>query len=161
MTTSIDAGPKTYKELFSDPSYNPCGAPPGPGHQEIYQRWRSTNNAPSSDELHRDLLTDFDSPVGAVGFFVKDSRSATGVLKVTHGFRTFAGTPGQPSACRGRTFGYVGDVIGGSDVNAFELDPTQLARMTAETRCANTPEGSQHSRGEVARDPNSPAALSD
>ena len=76
------SGPKTYQELFADPSYDPCNAngDPTAGYLEIFARWRSTNNAPTVAELHRDLLMDFDSPVGAVGFFVKATKSTAGVL---------------------------------------------------------------------------------
>jgi len=124
MSTTVATGPQTYMRLFSDPSLNPCGSDPGPGYVEILARWRSTNNAPTIDELHRDILTDFDSPIGAVGFFVKDPSSATGVLKVTHDFCVYAGKPGEASPHRGWTFGCVGDVVGGTDVNTFKLDPT-------------------------------------
>jgi len=130
-------------ELFSDPSLNPCGADPHSGCTEIFVRWRSDNNAPNVDEVHRDLLTDFDSPVGAIGFFVKDPSLAMGVLKAAHGFRVHAGRPGHAFPHRGKTFAHVDDVVGGADVNTFELDPTQLECTTADTRCADTPETHQ------------------
>jgi len=114
-------------------------ADPTAGHMELFARWRAINNAPTPDELHRDILTDFDAPIGAVSYFVRHPSSATGHFKVTHGYRVFAGIPGIVSANRGKTFGYVGDVVGGIDVETFELDPTQL-NTTEETRCADTPE---------------------
>lgn len=129
--------------LFGDPSLNPVGADPSAGYAEILARWRLTNNPPTVPDVHRDLLTDFESPIRGVGFFVKDPNSSTGVLKVAHGFKVCSGTPGVPSAYRGKTIGYVGDVVGGIDVNTFELDPAQLERVVAATRCADTPETHQ------------------
>jgi len=136
MTTP---GPTTYAALFGDPSNDPCGADPVAGYTEIYQRWRVEDNPPSAEDLFTDVMTDFDSPIGAVGFFVEDNHSESGVLKVTHGFRRFAGLPGRATPNRGKAFGYVGDVVDGTDIATFELNPAQF-RIVTETRCANTPE---------------------
>jgi hypothetical protein len=139
MAATVGTGPTTYQELFSDPSRDPSGGEPEHGYDEIFARWRVDNNAPTADELHTDVLTDFDSIIGAIGYFVKDSRSQSGVLKVAHGFRRFAGLPGRPTADRGDTFGYVGDVVSGTDITSFKVDPAQFEGVI-ETRCANTPE---------------------
>lgn len=125
---------------------NEAGAPavaernPAAGYLAIFNRWRVTGaTVPSAEQVHSDLLTDFDATVGGMGYFVNDSTSpTTGILKVTHGYRTFSGTP-TTTMNRSKTFGYVGDLVGGADVNTFELDPEQLGR-TEETRCARTPE---------------------
>jgi hypothetical protein len=74
------------------------------------------DNAPSTADIHWDIVTDFHALVGAIGFFVKDGSSPMGVLKVTHAFSIFPGTPGVASPFRGRTMGYVGDVVGEMDV---------------------------------------------
>jgi hypothetical protein len=139
MSAPVGTGPTTYQALFSDPTKDPSGVEPEHGYNEIFSRWRVEANAPSADELHMDVLTDFDSIIGAVGYFVKDNHFQSGVLKVCHGFRKFAGIPGRPTADRGDTFGYVGDVVSGTDITSFKVDPAQFEVVT-ETRCANTPE---------------------
>jgi len=138
----MSAGPKTYLELYSDPSGDPSNVngSPAAGYTEIFERWRAVNNAPSSSDVHRDILTDFDSPIGGVGYFVQDPNSAGGVLKVTHGYRVHSGTPGRHSSYRGKTLAYVGDVVGGMDVDTIELDITHLQCIRNETRCLATPE---------------------
>ena len=133
------ADPTTYEALFADPSLNPSGDDPVAGYQEIYHRWRVDDNPPTAADVHRDVLTDFDATIGAVGYFVRDSHSGSGILKVAHGFRRFAGQPGRPNQNRGKSFAYVGDVVDGLDVATFEVDESQFEIVT-ETRCANTPE---------------------
>lgn len=140
MTTST-AGlsePRTYVELMGDVTADPCalGAPGGDptlGYASIFTRWRVSDASPTPEQVHRDLLTDFSAPVGAVGFFVSNGVSKTGILKVTHGYGVYAGFP-TTTDNRGKTFGYVGDVVGGLDIDTFELDLTHLAR-TVEVRC--------------------------
>lgn len=134
--------PKTYMELFSDPSKDPSGPEPEAGYEEIFHRWRVDNNPPTAADIHSDVLTDFDSTIGAIGYFIQDAHSESGVLKVTHGFRRFAGLPGRASPFRGATFGYEGEVVAGLDVASFRLDESQFG-MVAETRCANAPERHQ------------------
>lgn len=139
---------RTYQGLMGDPAYDPSltgtegtagEGNPTPGYVAVFNRWRVTGDtAPTSEQVHRDLLTDFDATVGAVGYFVTNGGTPTGTLKITHGFRTFVGLP-TTTTNRGKTFGYVGNVVGGTDVNTFKLDPNQLGR-TSETRCARTPE---------------------
>ena len=136
------APPRSYAEFFSEPSNNPLGTDPTDGYREIFTRWRVDNNPPSAAELHRDVLTDFDSTIGAVGYFVKDSHSGSGILKVAHGFRPFAGLPGRPSPHRGATFAYVGDVVAETDIETFKVAEEQFGMVT-ETRCASTPERHQ------------------
>lgn len=133
------AEPTTYRELFSDPSKDPSGPEVEHGYAEIFTRWRVDNNPPPAATLHQDVLTDFDSTVGAVGYFVKDPHSESGILKVAHGFRKFSGIPGKLSPHRGHTFGYTGDVVAGTDIESFHVSEQQF-EIVAETRCANTPE---------------------
>jgi len=73
----------TYRELFADPNCDPSNGTgdPTPGYSEIFARWRAVTNPPSMADLHAYILTDFDSPIGAVGFFVQDSKSPGGVLR--------------------------------------------------------------------------------
>lgn len=149
--------PRSYRELMGDPTKDACGGgmasgDPTPGYLSIFARWRSADVAPATDRVHRDLLTDFEATVGAIGYFVADGTNPTGVLKVTHGYRVFAGYPTNTEN-RGKTFAYVGDVIGGIDINTIELDATQLDR-TPEVLCARTPE--QH-LGLLQADPACPA----
>lgn len=145
---------RTYAALMADPAYDPSSAAAGAsagtgaeaeldpteGYLAIFARWRSSGeNVPTTEQVHRDLLTDFDTTIGAVGYFVASATSpVTGILKVTHGYRTFSGPP-TSTTDRGRTFAYVGDVVGGTDLDTFELDPSQLG-CTPETRCAPSPE---------------------
>lgn len=147
--SGVSEGPRTYAELMADPASDPCikgtgGAPlaagvgPTPGYASIFARWRVADANPSVAQVHRDLLTDFTAPIGAVGYFVSNGANPTGILKVTHGYSVFTGLP-TDTVNRGKTFGYVDDVVGGLDVNTFELDPTHLAR-TVEVRCVPTPE---------------------
>ena len=89
------------------------------GHAKIFELWRADNDPPTADEVHRDVLTDFDSMVGVVGHFVSDSHFMSGVLKVAHGFRRVAGLPGQPSPSRRETFACVGGAVEGPDVETF------------------------------------------
>lgn len=141
--TSVE--PRSYRDLMSNPARDPCcggntAGDPTPGYRSIFGRWKSAGvGLPSIVQVHGDLLTDFDATVGAVGYFVADGKSPTGVLKVTHGYRVFTGFP-TTTANRGKTFAYVGDVVGGGiDINTFELDPDQL-ECTEPFLCAPTPE---------------------
>lgn len=141
--TAGDGVHRSYASLMGDPAKDPCVAggegDPLAGYSSIFHRWRVSGDAvPTVGQVHRDLITDFDAPVGAVGYFVTSSSSPTGILKITHGYRAFVGLPTTVTN-RGQTFGYVGDVVGGLDINTFALDPDQLGR-TDETRCAETPE---------------------
>ena len=138
-TMSAAGQPTTYEELFSDPARDPSAPETAAGYDEIFARWRVDNNPPTATTLHTDVLTDFDSTVGAIGYFVKDPHSESGILKVAHGFRKFAGLPGRPTPHRGETFGFVSDVVAGTDIESFHLDESQFS-IVAETRCANTPE---------------------
>lgn len=141
---AVAPSPRMYVELMADPSGDPCAigsavvGDPVPGYQAIFARWRVSANPPTASRVHADLLTNFDLPVGGVGYFVDDGKSATGILKVTHGYRAFAGIPTR-ALNRGKTFGYVGDVVGGSDLDTFELDPAQLGKTVA-VPVALTPE---------------------
>lgn len=139
----------SYGGLMADPTCDPSRVlgdipedegDPAAGYAAIFSRWKATGGAavPSATQVHRDLLTDFDATVGAIGYFVASPTSDTGVLKVTHGYRTFTGLPTN-TAHRGRMFAFVGDVVGGADLDTFELDPNQL-NCTLETLCASTPE---------------------
>jgi len=87
--------------------------------------------------LHDDILTDFDSNIGAIGFFVKDAKSSSGVLKVCHGFKRHPGAPGQSSVNRGKTFMYEGDALG-IDIATYEFDEGQLA-ITDEVQTCKDP----------------------
>ena len=77
------------------------------------------------------ILTDFDAPIGAVGFFVKDVHCAGGVLKVAHGCRRFTGTPSHPLLHRVETVACAADVLGDTDVEIKHLDAQQLSCTTA------------------------------
>lgn len=113
---------------------------PEQGHSWIVARWPVDNDPHSAAELHNDVLTDFDSNDGAVGYFVDDPHSESGILKVTHGFRRFAGPPGRLSPSGGQSFlGCVGDVVAGTDIKSFQVREQQF-EMVTETRCADTPE---------------------
>lgn len=136
---SIDAEPKSHEELFGDPSKDPSGQDPTNGHMEIFHRWRVDNNPPEVGDIHTDILVDFDSTIGGVGYFVKDSHSESGALKVAHGFRKFSGVPGRATPNRGKSFACVGEVVAELDAESFEVDEDQFEVVT-ETRCSNTPE---------------------
>lgn len=144
MTT--DTAPLSYTEMMANPQTDPCGrgtaaGDPVPGYASIFSRWTTTGaSVPTAAEVGAYMLTDFRLPVGGVGYFVDDDgKSATGVLKVAHGFQTFAGFP-TTRKNRNKVFGYVDDVLEGSDMlSTFELDPAQL-EVTGETRCARSPE---------------------
>ena len=140
----------SYKVLMGDPAFDPCcaGAALGPDrapdptqmYAAVFANWCATGDAPPAlHRVYQDLLADFAVPIGAVGMFIDDGKSPTGILKVTHGFRSHIGSP-TSAANRHKVFGYVGDVIPDSDaINTFEFDQAQLD-ITDETFCHRTPE---------------------
>ena len=137
IITMAAGGPTTYQELFADPSKDPSGPDPTTGYTEIFHRWRADANAPSAADAHNETLTDFESTVGAIGCFVQDSHSDSGVLKVTHGYKKFAGLPRRPTENRGKTFACEGDTVNGLDLETFELDEDHFS-ILAETSVYST-----------------------
>jgi len=71
MTSSTVIGPKTYMELFGDPSFNPSGTDTSAGYAEILTRWLSDNNPPTTQDVLLNFLTDFESTIGGVGSLPK------------------------------------------------------------------------------------------
>jgi hypothetical protein len=120
----------SYSELYADAARNPfrldeegkemCYA-------AIYEVWRSTLNPMTVKTLHQNILTDFSRPVGALGIFVQDAGSATGVLKLVHGVHSFPGSPGQ-TRDRMTTLAFEGDVSG-VDICTVAFEPKQLEIM--------------------------------
>jgi len=127
----------TFLELFADPSHDPLAGQPANLVEEYFHRWRVKVRPPSTKTLHDDILTDFDSNIGAIGFFVKDAKSSSGVLKVCHGFKRHPGAPGQSSVNRGKTSMYEGDALG-IDIATYEFDESQLA-VTDEVQTCKDP----------------------
>jgi hypothetical protein len=79
------------------------------------------------EALHQNILTDFSRPVGALGIFVQDKSSATGVLNLVHGVHSFPGAPGQ-TRDRMTTLAFEGDVSG-VDICTVAFEPKQLGIM--------------------------------
>jgi hypothetical protein len=93
----------------------------------IYEVWRSMLNPMTVETLHQNILADFSRPVGALGIFVQDAGSATGVLKLVHGVHSFPGAPGQ-TRYRMTTLAFEGDVSG-IDICTVAFEPKQLEIM--------------------------------
>jgi hypothetical protein len=128
----------SYAELFGDPSGNPFEEPHGEAYQNIYETtWRTFNQAPSVLNVHRDILVDFQSPIGSVGVFVRSNDSVTGTLEILHGFRTHPGQPGRHDPDRFATFAFAEDVLG-IDVLTIPFDESVLA-ITDTINIAATP----------------------
>lgn len=130
----------SYAELFGDPSQNPFEEPPSLG--ETYQNlftatWRSTNRALAVAEVERDILADFQDPIGSVGVFVQDGVNASGTLEILHGFHSHPGQPGRNDPDRFRTFAFAEDVLG-IDILTIPFDRDVL-EVTALINIAATP----------------------
>jgi hypothetical protein len=105
----------TFEEYHAEPTNNPFRLSEGDivsGIAGIYAGWRVASRPPNIKEVHLNILADFGSPVGAIGFFVHGGGSPTGLLQVLHGVQNFPGLPGRPSADLRQTFAYLVDVVG-------------------------------------------------
>ena len=91
----------------------------------LFLQWRSVDNPPTRNELHEEMLDNFQEPIGGVAVFVKDGVSPGGVLKVLHGFLRHPGQAGEPTAERRKTFCFVDKVVG-TDIHTVSFDSQQL-----------------------------------
>ena len=132
MTTPAPPSPRTYKELFSDPSNNPIGTNNDELKESLqgsYAQWRVSSNPPDVCSLHQDLLLEFQWPIGGVAVFMEASvdHHPTGVFKILHGIQHFPGRPGKHSLHRDVTFAYLGDVYE-TDIQSLAFDENLLER---------------------------------
>eukprot|EP00536_Pseudo-nitzschia_multiseries_P015720 jgi/Psemu1/43577/gm1.43577_g len=114
------------------PDYFQCAGPFGeaPARHDVYQAIYTLFTEVDGDRLLPLLLDIFNAQViGGLGIFQED---AAGVdrLRVIHGLRRYPGTITQPSANRGRAFGYIDDVEG-QEGELVQLDAALLSRAAA------------------------------
>eukprot|EP00536_Pseudo-nitzschia_multiseries_P019374 jgi/Psemu1/60392/gm1.60392_g len=121
-----DATMRSYREFFQGDG--PFGE--APARHDIYQAIYTLFNEADGDQLLPLLLDIFNAQaIGGLGLFQED---AAGVdrLRVIHGLRRYPGTITQPSANRGRAFGYIDDVEG-QEVELVRVDAALLSRAAA------------------------------
>eukprot|EP00536_Pseudo-nitzschia_multiseries_P018507 jgi/Psemu1/55932/gm1.55932_g len=121
-----DTTMRSYREFFQGDG--PFGE--APARHDIYQAIYTLFNEADGDQLLPLLLDIFNAQaIGGLGIFQED---AAGVdrLRVIHGLRRYPGTITQPSANRGRAFGYIDDVEG-QEVELVRVDAALLSRAVA------------------------------
>eukprot|EP00536_Pseudo-nitzschia_multiseries_P019162 jgi/Psemu1/59280/gm1.59280_g len=97
---------------------------------DVYQAIYTLFTEADGDRLLPLLLDIFNAQaIGGLGIFQED---AAGVdrLRVIHGLRRYPGTITQPSANRGRAFGYIDDVEG-QEGELVQVDAALLSRASA------------------------------
>eukprot|EP00536_Pseudo-nitzschia_multiseries_P014844 jgi/Psemu1/40309/gm1.40309_g len=112
-----------YREFFL--GEGPFGE--APARHDIYQAIYTLFTEADGEQLLPLLLDIFNAQaIGGLGIFQED---AAGVdrLRVIHGLRRYPGTITQPSANRGRAFGYIDDVEG-HEVELVRVDAALLSR---------------------------------
>eukprot|EP00536_Pseudo-nitzschia_multiseries_P016679 jgi/Psemu1/47288/gm1.47288_g len=115
-----------YREYFQ--GAGPFGE--APARHDIYQAIYTLFTEADGDRLLPLLLDIFNAQaIGGLSIFHKD---AAGVdrLRVIHGLRRYPGTITQPSANRGRAFGYIDDVEG-QEGELVQADAALLSRAAA------------------------------
>eukprot|EP00536_Pseudo-nitzschia_multiseries_P019010 jgi/Psemu1/58485/gm1.58485_g len=115
-----------YREYFQ--GAGPFGE--APARHDVYQAIYTLFTEAEGDRLLPLLLDIFNAQaIGGLGIFQED---AAGVdrLRVIHGLRRYPGTITQPSANRGRAFGYIDDVEG-QEGELVQVDAALLSRATA------------------------------
>eukprot|EP00536_Pseudo-nitzschia_multiseries_P012952 jgi/Psemu1/210162/e_gw1.524.25.1 len=115
-----------YREYFQ--GAGPFGE--APARHNVYQAIYTLFTEAEGDRLLPLLLDIFNAQaIGGLGIFQED---AAGVdrLRVIHGLRRYPGTITQPSANRGRAFGYIDDVEG-QEGELVQVDAALLSRAAA------------------------------
>eukprot|EP00536_Pseudo-nitzschia_multiseries_P017688 jgi/Psemu1/52058/gm1.52058_g len=115
-----------YREYFQ--GSGPFGE--APARHDVYQAIYTLFTETEGDRLLPLLLDIFNAQaIGGLGIFQED---AAGVdrLRVIHGHRRYPGTITQPSANRGRAFGYIDDVEE-QEGELVQLDVALLSRAAA------------------------------
>eukprot|EP00536_Pseudo-nitzschia_multiseries_P006461 jgi/Psemu1/15349/gm1.15349_g len=115
-----------YREYFQ--GSGPFGD--APARHDVYQAIYTLFAEADGERLLPLLLDIFnDQAIGGLGIFQED---AAGVyrLRVIHGLRRYPGTITQPSANRGRAFGYINDVEG-QEGELVQVDAALLSRAAA------------------------------
>eukprot|EP00536_Pseudo-nitzschia_multiseries_P019280 jgi/Psemu1/59834/gm1.59834_g len=115
-----------YREYFQ--GAGPFGE--APARHNIYQAVYTLFNEADGDRLLPLLLDIFNAQaIGGLGIFQED---AAGVdrMRVIHGLRRYPGTITQPSANRGRAFGYI-DNVEGQEGELVQVDAALLSRAAA------------------------------
>eukprot|EP00536_Pseudo-nitzschia_multiseries_P017738 jgi/Psemu1/52321/gm1.52321_g len=115
-----------YREYFQ--GAGPFGE--APARHDVYQAIYTLFTEAEGDRLLPLLLDIFNAQaIGGLGIFQED---AAGVdrLRVIHGLRRYTGTITQPSANRGRAFGYIDDVEG-QEGELVQVDAALLSRAAA------------------------------
>eukprot|EP00536_Pseudo-nitzschia_multiseries_P015378 jgi/Psemu1/217847/e_gw1.872.11.1 len=115
-----------YREYFQ--GSGPFGE--APARHDVYQAIYTLFTEADGERLLPLLLDIFNAQaIGGLGIFQED---AAGVdrLRVIHGLRRYPGTITQPSANRGRAFGYIDDVEG-QEGELVQVDAALLSRAAA------------------------------
>eukprot|EP00536_Pseudo-nitzschia_multiseries_P013220 jgi/Psemu1/34461/gm1.34461_g len=115
-----------YREYFQ--GSGPFGE--APARHNVYQAIYTLFTEADGERLLPLLLDIFNAQaIGGLGIFQED---AAGVdrLRVIHGLRRYPGTITQPSANRGRAFGYIDDVEG-QEGELVQVDAALLSRAAA------------------------------
>eukprot|EP00536_Pseudo-nitzschia_multiseries_P008623 jgi/Psemu1/20902/gm1.20902_g len=118
---------RAYKESIEQDRCRRVSKPPLPIDEDGW----GPASPPPPGYLQLPLLLDIFNAqaIGGLGIFQED---AAGVdrLRVIHGLRRYPGTITQPSANRGRAFGYIDDVEG-QEVELVRVDAALLSRAAA------------------------------
>jgi hypothetical protein len=118
----------TFADRYGDPAANPLGQSGEDiceAYRVIFAEYRSESAPLKVGELEEEILTDFISPIGAIGVMVAADGAKTGHLKILHGFARYPGQAGKPNPDRKTNFCYEGEVEG-TDAYTIAFDRDQL-----------------------------------
>jgi len=105
----------------------------------VYHDFRSSNRLKADDTLLSEVESMFQvaSIQCALIMFVRQTGSVTGQLQVVHGFWKYRGNPMRPSPYDGKTYAYVGDVLG-TVIRSVDFDSEQLNTIDTVTVTTDT-----------------------
>jgi hypothetical protein len=130
---TIRSIPITYYALFAEPVRDPFGAEEEEASAciaEVYLNWRTSSDQHDVDDVEDDIILDFLRQIRGIGIFVQHERSATGVLKLLHGFQKLPAVPGKTCRERKQLFCYGVNVLG-VDSHTVAFDEEQLETTMA------------------------------
>ena len=138
---------ESFASLYADPAISPfvtgTEVEQGVAIAAVFHDFRSSGRPMSTGSLMSKVETLFKVPgvPGAMIMFVKQTGSTTGQLRVIHGFYKYRVNLMQATASDGKTFAYVGDVLGTAiqsvEFNAGQLDMTDTVIVANDTTYQN------------------------
>jgi hypothetical protein len=97
----------TFADRYADPAANPLGQSGEDiceAYRVIFAEYRSETAPLKVAELEDEILTDFISPIGAIGVMVAADGAKAGHLKLLHGFARYPGQAGKANPDRKNKF---------------------------------------------------------